>query len=180
MNSIVKGLIIGGAIAVLGAVIAITALAVCGWTVKPKFQMKTFTSAEEVSSVYVRQDEGSVKLSYYDGESTSKFSTVHRTPVILICPAFMLHFSVAHVISPAVNCPALIFAVTFPYVPLPRLALPAFNFKFTSGFSAKAEGSFITVSGSLKLPITYHFLQLSTVSLPSLHSTNGNYLRRRR
>ena len=68
MNSIVKGLIIGGAIAVLGAVIAITALAVCGWTVKPKFQMKTFTSAEEVSSVYVRQDEGSVKLSYYDGD----------------------------------------------------------------------------------------------------------------
>lgn len=68
MNSIVKGLIIGGAIAVLGAVIAITALAVCGWTVKPKLQMKTFTSAEEVSSVYVRQDEGSVKLSYYDGD----------------------------------------------------------------------------------------------------------------
>lgn len=68
MNSIVKGLIVGGAIAVFGAIIAIITLAICGWTVKPKFQMKTFTSAEEVSSVYVRQDAGNVKMSYYDGD----------------------------------------------------------------------------------------------------------------
>lgn len=70
MKTYVKFLIAGGVIAAVGVIIMLVALAVGGWSLKAKYEMKTFTSQEEFSTVYVRQDAGSVKCEYYDGSET--------------------------------------------------------------------------------------------------------------
>ena len=70
MKAIVKGLIIGGIIALIGVIILIAVLAVNGWSVKdPNFEMQTYTAEGDYTALEIKIGAGSVKTEFYDGEN---------------------------------------------------------------------------------------------------------------
>ena len=69
MKAIVKGLIIGLIVIVIGAAILITALALNGWTFKkPEFVNQTFTATEDNTVIKIDVGAGAVKTEFYDGD----------------------------------------------------------------------------------------------------------------
>ncbi len=69
MKGIVKGLIIGGVIAVIGIVILIVTLASNGWKIKKaEFEMQTYTAETEFTKIKIDIEAGSARTEFYDGE----------------------------------------------------------------------------------------------------------------
>ena len=69
MKAIVKGLIIGLIVIVIGAAILITALALNGWTFKkPEFVNQTFTATEDNTVIKIDVGAGAVKTEFSDGD----------------------------------------------------------------------------------------------------------------
>ena len=68
MKSMVKAIIAGSCVIVLGVAILITALALNGWTFKAHFDTKEFNAEQENSKIVVENSVGEIKINYYDGE----------------------------------------------------------------------------------------------------------------
>lgn len=68
MKAIWKGFIIGIVLIAIGAGIIITTLAVNGWSVKIKYEMKTYTAEQENSVVEIDVGASELKCEFYDGD----------------------------------------------------------------------------------------------------------------
>ena len=69
MKSMVKAIIAGSCIIVLGVAILIVALALNGGTFKAHFDTKEFNAEYEHKQIVLESSAGSVKINYYDGET---------------------------------------------------------------------------------------------------------------
>lgn len=68
MKAVIRGVIAGGAIIAAGVIIILIALALNGWSVRPKYEMKSYSSQSEISELKIQMGAGSVKCEFYDGE----------------------------------------------------------------------------------------------------------------
>ncbi|MCH5142903.1 MAG: DUF4097 family beta strand repeat protein [Clostridiales bacterium] len=68
MKSMVKAIIAGSCIIVLGVAILLVALGLNGWTFKAHFDTKEFNAEQENNKIIVENSVGSMKINYYDGE----------------------------------------------------------------------------------------------------------------
>ena len=68
MKSMVKAIIAGSCVIVLGVVILLIALGLNGWTFKADFTTNEFVAEQDNNELIVENSIGSVKINYYDGE----------------------------------------------------------------------------------------------------------------
>lgn len=68
MKSVVKAIIAGSCVIVLGIIILVVALGLNGWSFKAHFDTKEFNAEQENSKIVVENSVGSMKINYYDGE----------------------------------------------------------------------------------------------------------------
>ena len=73
MKSMVKAIIAGCCVIVIGIVILLIALGLNGWTFKMDFESKEFNAEQENSKIVVENSVGTVKINYYDGERVQIF-----------------------------------------------------------------------------------------------------------
>ncbi|MCH5147752.1 MAG: DUF4097 family beta strand repeat protein [Clostridiales bacterium] len=73
MKSMVKAIIAGSCIIVLGVAILLVALGLNGWTFKAHFDTKEFNAEQENNKIIVENSVGSMKINYYDGEKVQIF-----------------------------------------------------------------------------------------------------------
>ena len=68
MKPLVKALIAGGSLILVGVIILLIALGLNGWTLKADFTTEEFVAEQENDKVVVENSVGSVKINYYDGD----------------------------------------------------------------------------------------------------------------
>ena len=69
MKGIVKGIVIGLIIIIIGAAILITGLALSGWKIeRSDFETRTFTAEGENTALNIEIGAGSVTTEFYDGD----------------------------------------------------------------------------------------------------------------
>ena len=73
MKSMVKAIIAGSCIIVLGVAILLVALGLNGWSFKAHFDKKEFNAEQENNKIIVENSVGSMKINYYDGEKVQIF-----------------------------------------------------------------------------------------------------------
>ncbi len=68
MNGLVKAVIAGSVIIVLGVLIIVVTLALNGWTVNVDWETKTFENEQAVKSLTIDYSMGDINCKFYDGE----------------------------------------------------------------------------------------------------------------
>lgn len=68
MRGFVKMIIAGAIIVGIGFAVLLLALGLNGWSFKPNFETREYSSAEENTALDVKLDAGKLKIEYHDGE----------------------------------------------------------------------------------------------------------------